>query len=74
MPPTLESLGIDRLSVDDQLALMEAIWENVSKHPEQLPVSAALKKELDRRIADLDSHPENVLTWAEIKARVREGR
>jgi putative addiction module component (TIGR02574 family) len=29
MAPTLESLGIDKLSVDDRLALADAIWETV---------------------------------------------
>jgi putative addiction module component (TIGR02574 family) len=32
------------------------------------------KQLLDRRLAELDASPDNVLTWEEIKARVRKGR
>lgn len=31
----------------------------------------AHKQELDRRIADYDSNPDNVLTWEEIKASIK---
>jgi putative addiction module component (TIGR02574 family) len=38
---------------------------------EHAPLSEEQKQELDRRLADLDTDPDNVLTWEEIKARVR---
>ena len=38
---------------------------------ERLELTTEQKRELDRRIADLDAQPDNVLTWEEIKARVR---
>ncbi len=34
MPPTLQELGIDRLSVADRLALAEAIWDSVAHESE----------------------------------------
>ena|SRR5437588_9497635 len=40
MPPTLQELGIGRLSADDRLALAEAIWASVIQEVEQ----AALPK------------------------------
>ena len=39
MPPTLEELGIDRLSAEDRLALAEAIWESVAREAEQAPLT-----------------------------------
>jgi putative addiction module component (TIGR02574 family) len=38
---------------------------------DQLPLTEAQLDTLDRRIAELDANPDNVLTWEEIKARVR---
>ena len=36
MPPTLQELGIDRLDVDDRLALAQAIWDSVAREIENL--------------------------------------
>ena len=35
-------------------------------------LSEPQKRELDRRIAELEANPQNVRTWEEIKAHVRE--
>jgi putative addiction module component (TIGR02574 family) len=71
MAPTMKDLGIDRLSVADRLALVQEIWESIADTPEQVPLTEAQKQALDRRLADLEADPNNVLTWDEIKARVR---
>jgi putative addiction module component (TIGR02574 family) len=38
--------------------------------PEQDVLTESQKRELDRRLADLDENPNDVLTWDEIKARI----
>lgn len=67
----MKDLGIDRLSAADRLALMQEIWDSLAADPAQLPISEAQKQILDRRLADLERNPTNVLTWDDIKARVR---
>jgi len=69
MSPTLQELGIDRLSPEDRLALAEAIWESVASEAEQTPLSEGQKKELERRLADSIASPDAVTSWEEIKAR-----
>jgi putative addiction module component (TIGR02574 family) len=69
MLPTLQELGIDRLSADDRLALAEAIWESVAREAEQLPITDAERQELERRLADSIARPEAVTPWEVIKAR-----
>jgi putative addiction module component (TIGR02574 family) len=69
MSPTLQDLGIDRLSLEDRLALAEAIWESVAREIEQAPLSEGQRKELERRLADSIARPEAVTPWEEIKAR-----
>jgi len=66
MAPTLESLGIDRLSVEDRLELVTAIWDSIARHPEDLPVSDEVKAELDRRLERHKTHPEEVVDWEDI--------
>jgi putative addiction module component (TIGR02574 family) len=71
MAPTLQELGIDRLSVEDRLMLVHAIWDSIAASPGDLPLTEAQKQILDCRLADLDANPQNVLTWEQIKAHVR---
>lgn len=71
MAPTMKDLGIDRLSIEDRLALVQEIWDSIAVSPEQLLLSEDQQREFDRRLADLEKNPQNVLTWDEIKARVR---
>lgn len=69
MPPTLQELGIDRLNVEDRLALAEAIWESVAREAEEAPLSEPQRAELERRLADSIARPDAVVPWEEVKAR-----
>ena len=69
MPPTLTELGIDRLTVDDRIALAVAIWDS-------LPVPQLLPPERQRHLEDrLSEHrrdPSNIIHWAEVAAEADE--
>src|SRR5262249_59328340 len=69
MPPTIQELGLDRLSPEDRLALAEAIWESVAREAEAAPPSEAQRAELERRLADSIARPDAVTPWEVIKAR-----
>jgi putative addiction module component (TIGR02574 family) len=71
MAATMKSLGIDRLSIADRLELVQEIWDSIAASQEEIPLTETQKQEFDRRIADLDANPNNILTWDEIKAQVR---
>ena len=68
MPTTLIELGIDRLTVDEQIALAEAIWDNIATTPEKIPFTDAQKQELERRLAAHRADPSKVTPWEVIKA------
>jgi putative addiction module component (TIGR02574 family) len=74
MAVTMKDLGIDRLSADDRLALVQEIWDSLAADAVPIPLSEAQKQLFNRRLADLDRNPNDVLTWEQIKARVREHR
>ncbi len=69
MSPILQELALDRLSLDDRIALAQALWDSVSKELEQSPISDAQRRELERRLADSIARPDAVTPWEEIKAR-----
>jgi putative addiction module component (TIGR02574 family) len=64
MPPTLQALGIDRMSVEDRIALAVAIRDRVAAPL----LTDAQRRELERRVADHAAHPDDVVPWEHVKA------
>ncbi|HBI42305.1 MAG TPA: hypothetical protein DDY78_05525 [Planctomycetales bacterium] len=68
MSPTLQSLGIDRLSVPGRIALAQAIWDSIPAESHPPLLTEAQRQELQRRIDDHDANPDDVVPWEQIKA------
>jgi putative addiction module component (TIGR02574 family) len=68
MPVSLGTLGIDRMSIEDRLWLVQAIWDSIASASERPPLSDALRAELDRRLADHRANPGDIVSWEEVKA------
>jgi putative addiction module component (TIGR02574 family) len=70
MAVSMKDLGIDRLSVEDRLALVQEIWESIAaESAERIALTDAQRNELDRRLAAHDADPSNVIPWEEVKAQ-----
>lgn len=63
----LKSLGIDRLSVEDRLALIEELWESLSGSEPGIALTNAQRDELDRRLADYRANPGDGVSWEELE-------
>jgi putative addiction module component (TIGR02574 family) len=59
------------LTPSEKLQLVEDLWDDLAANPNDIPVHDWQKEELDRRKANLASHPASGLTWEEVKQRVR---
>jgi putative addiction module component (TIGR02574 family) len=71
MGVTAKALGIDRLGVDERLALVEEIWASICVDAKAFPLTEMQRAELDRRTADDEAFPDDVVAWDEIKAAAR---
>ena len=71
MTTTVKTLGIDRMDVDERLALVEEIWASICADAKAFPLSDAQRAELDRRVADDNDFPDDVVPWDEVKESVR---
>lgn len=71
MAPTLTELGLDKLSVDDRLAIAEALRDSVEAELAAQPISPELAAELDRRIALSDADPGRGVPWEDVLAAAR---
>ncbi len=68
MAPTLQTLGIDRMSVEDRISLATAIWDSIATEPHPPLLTEAQRLELERRLADHAANPDDVVPWEEVKA------
>ena len=57
-----------KLSVEERIELVEAIWDSIAASNAAPPLTQAQKVELDRRLADHEANPEDVVLWEEVKA------
>lgn len=71
MGQALHALGIDSMSVEDRIDLVKDIWDSVAIEAGLLPPSTAEKAELDRRLAEDDAHPDDVIAWETIKTEAQ---
>jgi putative addiction module component (TIGR02574 family) len=55
------------LPADERLQLVEAIWDSLVEVPEAIPVSDAVREELDRRLAAYYADPSSARPWEEIR-------
>jgi putative addiction module component (TIGR02574 family) len=70
MAPTIQDLGIDRLSAEHRLRLISEIWDSLSI--EDTPIPERDCEELDRRLAAADANPEAGTPWEVVRERLRE--
>jgi putative addiction module component (TIGR02574 family) len=65
-------VSIDHLTVADKLLLMERLWEDLSRHPEDIPIPDWHKEILSERIASVREGRAKFQDWDEAKKRLRE--
>ena len=61
---------ITRLSADERLALIAALWDSLDD--DQIPLTTAQQAELERRLATLDRDRAEGVTWDAFKAELEQ--
>lgn len=56
------------LDLDEQIELVEAIWDGIVNRNAPPSLTEAQKTELDHRLADHLVNPDDVIPWSEVKA------
>jgi putative addiction module component (TIGR02574 family) len=69
MSTTVKSLGIDRLPREQRLALVQEIWDTIAAEQSPPLLSEAQCQELERRVAQDDAAPDDVIPWEQVKAQ-----
>jgi putative addiction module component (TIGR02574 family) len=56
------------LDIDEQIELVEAIWDGIVSRGAAPSLTEAQKTELDSRLADYLANPNDVVSWNDVKA------
>ena len=67
----MRTVDIASLSSEERLRLLDEIWESLSAAPEAIPLTAAQREELDRRLDELDREGPIGIPWEEVLQRIR---
>ncbi len=68
----ISTLPIDRMTIEEKLMAMEALWDNLCRDEEQLPVQEWHKQVLDERRRQIDAGEAKFVDWETAKAHIRE--
>jgi putative addiction module component (TIGR02574 family) len=67
MGPTMSDLGIDRLSVEQRIALAQEIWDSLGDARPVPRLSEERWAEITRRDAELEADPGAGLSWEQVR-------
>jgi len=70
MSVTIASLGLDNLSRAERVALASELLDSVGTGSPVAPTEAQAE-ELDRRLAEDEASPDDLIPWEQVKAEAR---
>jgi putative addiction module component (TIGR02574 family) len=70
MSSLMTALGIDRMSPEDRLQLVEEIWDSIADEAEASPLTEAQRQEVDRRWAAHLANPQAAIPWEQVEAEI----
>ena len=62
---------IKMLDVTERIILVEEIWDSIAKEQDKVGLSEYEKEILNSRLASLENNPETLMSWNEIKNKIR---
>jgi putative addiction module component (TIGR02574 family) len=65
-------VDIRKLTHEQRLQLLEALWESLSQDSSRIPLTAAQREELDRRLDELENDGSSGIPWDEVLAQIRD--
>jgi putative addiction module component (TIGR02574 family) len=65
------AIDIEGLTRDEQLELLDKLWESLGRDPAALPLSEEQKRDLDMRLDEFERDGQQGLTWDEAVEQIR---
>lgn len=65
------AIDVSQLTQEEQLRLLDQLWEELGRDPHMFPLTEAQRRDLNRRLDELEEEGPVGLTWAEALAQIR---
>ena len=62
---------LKKFSIAERILMVEELWDSIAAEHEHLELTMEQRDELDKRIADYYSSPDEGYSWEEVKHRVK---
>jgi putative addiction module component (TIGR02574 family) len=70
MNPSLQELGIERLSIAERIELIGEIWDSITETDEKAPMPEWHRHLLEQRRATAEADPDAGTPWEVVRARL----
>jgi putative addiction module component (TIGR02574 family) len=68
--PQVAATDLFSLSIPERIQLVEDIWDSIAVYPEKVELTPDIRSELDIRLAEHELHPDDVLSWDEVRSHL----
>jgi len=60
------------LPVGERIKLVEDIWDSIAAVPEAVQLTSPQREEIERRLEEYRTNPDDVVPWEVVKERLRQ--
>ncbi|MCP4112630.1 MAG: addiction module protein [Desulfobacteraceae bacterium] len=62
---------LKKFSTAEKILIVEELWDSIAAEHESFGLTGEQREELDRRVADYYSSPDDGCSWEDVKNRIR---
>ncbi len=71
-PVPLPPPGFDELSIDEQLAYVQSLWDRIAATPDRVSVPEWHREILDERLKEHEANPDDGESWDVVRDQLRD--
>jgi len=71
--PSMNALGLDRLTVAERIFLVQDLWDSIAATPDAVTLTESHQQDLKRRLDAYRDNPKAGSPWEEVKGRLQGG-
>ncbi len=62
---------LKKFSIAEKILIVEELWDSIAADQESFELTMEQRNELDKRVADYYSSPDDGCSWKEVKSRIK---
>jgi len=63
----------EKLSVPEKIKLVQDIWDDIARRPDEIELTPAQIEEAERRLKEYESNTRDVEDWKTVRQRIERG-